>query len=78
MLKKHFDARNKHIIYVEQDPQEIYVTSLMFEQEPKYGENEPSNKMISQYTLEDVLNKFSCYCSDYYEKENVEDKINSY
>lgn len=59
-------------------PELSYVTSMMFEQEPQYGENEPSDALISQYPLEDILDRFNCYCSDMYEKENASDKVNSY
>ena len=46
-----------------------YVTSLSFEQEPEYGEG-PDSKMISQYPLEDVLDTFMVYISDFYDVEN--------
>ena len=58
--------------------QKIYVTSIMFEQEPNLGENNPSDKLISQYPLEDILDKFFCYCLDDYSYENETDKENSY
>ena len=47
----------------------IYVTSLSFVQEPQYGEGE-SSKNISQYPLEDILDKYYCYISDFYEDLN--------
>lgn len=56
----------------------IYVTSLMFEQEPEYGENEPGKAEISQYPLEDILDKFLCACNDFYKIENEKDPVNSY
>ena len=56
----------------------IYVTSIIFEQEPEFGENKPSDKHISQYPIEEVLEKFYCHVSDLYEKENLEDSANSY
>ncbi|MDE6026399.1 MAG: hypothetical protein K2G45_13230 [Lachnospiraceae bacterium] len=56
----------------------IYVTSLMFEQEPEFDENEPSNPEISQYPLEDILDEYLCYVTDFYEDENARDKVNSY
>lgn len=46
-----------------------YVTSLSFVQEPEYGEGTDS-KMISQYPLEDVLDTFTVYISDFYDPEN--------
>lgn len=47
----------------------IYVTSLTFEQEPDLGEEE-SPSFISQYPLEDILDKFYVYVSDFYEDKN--------
>ena len=38
----------------------------------------PSDKYVSQYPLEDILDKFGCYCGDSFEKENEEDPVNSY
>lgn len=46
-----------------------YVTSLSFVQEPKFDEGDNSNN-ISQYPLEDILNEFSVYVSDFYEEIN--------
>lgn len=43
-----------------------FVTSIAFIQEPEYGENNPSDKFISQYPLEDVLDKFECSINDTY------------
>lgn len=56
----------------------VYVTSIVFEPEPELNENQPSDKYVSQYPLEDILDKFGCYCGDNYEKENEEDHVNSY
>ena len=56
----------------------IYVTSIVFEQEPELGENEPSDPYVSQYPLEDILDEFYVYCYDSYDKENESDKVNSY
>ena len=39
-------------------PTEIFVTSIVFEAEPDLGENSPSEPVISQYPLEDILDKF--------------------
>lgn len=55
-----------------------YVTSIVFEQEPEYEENNPSDAYISQYPLEDILEKFNCEIFDFYEKENASDSLNSY
>lgn len=70
---------NKSImIMIKKDPEEIYVTSLVFEPEPEFGENQPTDKIISQYPLEDILDKFNCWCSDFYDEENSSDQNNSY
>lgn len=52
--------------------QTLYVTSLLFEQEPEYEEG-TSAEEISQYPLEDLLDKFYCHISDFYEKLNLSD-----
>lgn len=56
----------------------VYVTSLVFEQEPGFGENAPDSPYVSQYPLEDILDDFFCWCGDFYDRENEEDKQNSY
>lgn len=45
--------------------QDAYVTSLSFEQEPELGEGANSSD-ISQYPLEDVLDKFFVAVEDFY------------
>lgn len=62
----------------EETKETVYVTSIVFEPEPEFNENQPSDKYVSQYPLEDILDKFGCYCGDNYEKENEEDHVNSY
>ena len=47
----------------------MYVTSLSFVQEPELGEG--SGSEISQYPLEDVLDRFFCHISDFYEELNT-------
>lgn len=47
-----------------------YFMSLCFEQEPDYGES-ISADIISQYPLEDILNKFFVFVSDFYEVFNT-------
>ncbi len=56
----------------------VYVTSLVFEQEPECGENAPDSPYVSQYPLEIILDDFMCWCGDFYDKENEEDRQNSY
>lgn len=54
-----------------------FVTSLSFEQESSHGEGE-SPKNISQYPLEDILDKFYVYISDFYEELNSVSSIQCY
>lgn len=54
------------------DGEKLYVTSLTFEQEPEYEEGEFADD-ISQYPLEDLLDKFYCHISDFYDDLNVSD-----
>lgn len=75
------DDEDQEIWYYERDgvdPENVYVTSIMFEQEPEYGEKKPDDSAISQYPLEDILDKYLVYCLDDYQKENEEDSNNSY
>ncbi len=48
----------------------FFVTSLSFEQEPNCGEGS-SAADISQYPLEDILDKYLCHVSDFYEDKNT-------
>ncbi|ORX84174.1 hypothetical protein BCR32DRAFT_326053 [Anaeromyces robustus] len=66
------------VIYVEQELKPIYVTSIVFEPEPEFGENEPSESLISQYPINDVFDKFYVYGGESYEEENENDKFNNY
>ena len=57
---------------------EIYVTSIVFEAEPEFDENNPADEEISQYPLEDILDEYLVYLHDDYVEENASDKVNSY
>lgn len=59
----------KDIIYVERPREYIYVTTLSFVQEPEYDEGGDAAN-ISQYPLEDILDKFFCFVSDFYKDIN--------
>ena len=48
-----------------------FVTSLCFEQEPGLGEGK-SAADISQYPIEDVLERYCVHISDFYPKLNTE------
>lgn len=50
----------------------IYVTSFSFVQEPEYDEGTYAD-YISQYPLEDILDKFCCYISDFYPAQNTKE-----
>ena len=47
-----------------------YVISMCFQQEPALGEGDKADS-ISQYPLEDVLDHFCVYISDFYEDLNT-------
>jgi len=51
--------------------EELYVTSLSFIQEQELGEGKNAS-YISQYPLEDILDKFLVHISDFYEELNKE------
>lgn len=55
----------------------LYVTSLSFIQEPALGEGENATD-ISQYPMEDILDKYFCYISDFYEQLNVKESKTCY
>lgn len=47
-----------------------YVTALSFDQEPEFGEGRNASE-ISQYPLEDLLDRFLVYVSDFFEEYNA-------
>lgn len=49
-----------------------YVVSLSFIQEPELGEGENASD-ISQYPLEDIIEKYYVYISDFYPELNKKD-----
>jgi hypothetical protein len=49
-----------------------YVTALSFQQEPEYDEGSNAAS-ISQYPLEDLLDQFSVYVSDFFKEMNTVD-----
>lgn len=50
--------------------EEMFCTSLTFEQEPELGEGE-TPEGISQYPLEGILDMFGVYVSDFYDELNT-------
>lgn len=71
ILKKNDYKQIEDGIYeFKKDNEILYVTSLAFEQEPEYEEREYADN-ISQYPLEDILDKFYCHISDFYKDLNV-------
>lgn len=71
MFKKSAYKKLDDGIYEHKEDGEIlYVTSLSFEQEPEFEEGEFADD-ISQYPIEDILDKFLCHVSDFYEDQNV-------
>ncbi len=47
-----------------------YVTAFSFRQEPELGEGNNASE-ISQYPLEDILDRFSVYVSDFFSEKNI-------
>lgn len=61
----------EHGIYeVKEDGEILYVTSISFVQEPELKEGDNASN-ITQYPLEDVLDKFYCHISDFYKELNT-------
>lgn len=56
---------------LDEDDEELFVTSLSFIQEPELGEG-GSAADISNYPLEDILDKFYCHVSDFYTALNMD------
>ena len=54
-----------------------YVSALCFEQEPKLGEGSSAAE-ISQYPLEDLLEKYCVHVSDFYPKLNTKNSRTCY
>jgi hypothetical protein len=65
------------VYVVKEGGESLYVTSLSFVQESEYNEGDNSS-YISQYPLEDLLDKFYCHVSDFYEKLNLVDSQKCY
>lgn len=65
------------IYQTKEDGEDIYVTSLSFVQEPEFAEGENASD-ISEYPLEDLLDEFCCYISDFYEALNTEHSLRCY
>lgn len=65
-LEKYEEVKNNiYKVYDDFMNSEMYVTSLSFEQEPEYDEGANSSD-ISQYPLEDILDKFYVTVEDFY------------
>lgn len=71
------NEQNGVILQYDGNPQTVYVCSLVFEQEPEYEEN-GNEERVSQYPLEDILEKFEIFALDLYDELNKQDRENSY
>lgn len=60
----------KGVYKINEDGESLHVTSLSFVQEPEFDEGTNSSH-ITQYPLEDILDKFYCHISDFYEELNT-------
>lgn len=65
------------IYEVQEDGESLYVTSLSFIQEPEFDEGTNAST-ISQYPLEDILDKFFCHISDFYKELNTAESQRCY
>lgn len=65
------------IYEVQDDGESLYVTSLSFIQEPEFDEGTNAST-ISQYPLEDILDKFFCHISDFYKLLNTAESQTCY
>ena len=54
---------------------DVCVITLQFQQEPEMDEG-TSSADISQYPLEDILDRFNVHISDFYDSENKCAKVN--
>ncbi|MBO5530315.1 MAG: hypothetical protein J5970_02860 [Bacilli bacterium] len=68
---------NDNVFKQEVSEDNYYVISLSFEQEPELNEK-IDNGTISQYPLEDILDKFNVYISDEYKELNNSDSSTCY
>lgn len=71
------NGQNGVILQYDGNPQTVYVCSFIFEQEPEFDENS-NEERVSQYPLEDILEKFEIFALDLYDELNIQDKENSY
>ena len=62
---------------VDEDDDDLFVTSLSFLQEPELKEGS-SAADISDYPLEDILDRFYCHVSDFYAELNKVDSQTCY
>lgn len=69
--KENYEKIEEGIYKLKSKVNDLYVTSLTFIQEPELGEGENAN-YISQYPLEDILDKFSVHVQDFYDELNKE------
>lgn len=69
--KENYEKIEEGIYKFKSKVNDLYVTSLTFIQEPELGEGENAS-YISQYPLEDILDKFSVHVQDFYDELNKE------
>lgn len=72
-----YKGRNPYYRGSSWESEEMYVTSLTFEQEPSLGEGETPDD-ISQYPLEGILDLFGVCVSDFYDALNAESQGTCY
>lgn len=72
ITKQDYMEVEKGVYEYKEGNERIYVTSLSFVLESEYNETN-YNGEISQYPLEDILDEFYCYISDFYDELNIAD-----
>ena len=75
-IKNYFSEKYSSSEYMEVSPcifmvGKNYVTSISFEQEPEFEEGSNA-ATISQFPMENILDKFLVYISDFYPRLNTE------
>lgn len=72
-----FSKVEEGIYQTKVDGENLYLTSLSFVQEPEWGEGSNASD-ISQFPLEDLLDKYCCHVADFYEELNSADSFICY
>lgn len=72
-----YEAVEEFVYKYNRDGGIYYCTPISFEQEPEFGEGD-SSEYISQYPIEDILEQFGVYVTDFFEELNNGDSNECY